>query len=64
MHGDETQTNPYDNEIYGYGTVVASAALDRGTTDMKFNRDGEAILGLAPKGTAPKAKLYSIRHLN
>jgi subtilisin family serine protease len=21
MHGDETQTNPYDNEIYGYGII-------------------------------------------
>jgi len=46
---------------HAHGTVVASAAMNRGTTEMKQDKDLKALKGLAPKGTAPKANLYSIR---
>jgi len=42
-----------------HGTVVAPHAVGRGTVEMK-NKGG----GDAPKGTAPKAKLYSVRAVN
>ena len=45
----------------GHGTVVASAAMNRGTTEMKLDSDGNSLEGTAPSGTAPKANLYSIR---
>ncbi len=45
----------------GHGTVVASAAMNRGTTEMSRDEKGKRLKGKAPKGTAPKANLYSIR---
>ena len=58
---------PWDNIAcrrlgWAHGTVVASAAMNRGTTEMKLSDKGEPIEGKwAPKGSAPKANLYSIR---
>ena len=49
---------------HAHGTVVASAAMNRGTTKMKQDKDLKPLEGLAPRGTAPKANLYSIHVVN
>ncbi len=60
----EDPTNPKDkleSEIFdpGHGTVVAPHAIGRGDEDMKGRKGGKS-----PRGTAPKASLYSIRAVN
>jgi len=49
-----------------HGTVVASAAMNRGTVMMTtIDSNGKDITNYtAPRGVAPKAKLYSIRAVN
>jgi len=43
----------------GHGTIVAPHAVSRGNVEMS-----NSIGGMSPRGTAPKAKLYSIRAVN
>jgi hypothetical protein len=46
----------------GHGTLVAPHAVGRGNVEMHNFTTGKISLGgMSPRGTAPKAKLYSIR---
>lgn len=66
MYRGETESDPKDRIISpvpgldpGHGTLVAPHAVGRGSIDMEGVNGGKS-----PRGTAPKAKLYSIRAVN
>ena len=68
--GKENSKDPKDKlktfKVFepGHGTLVAPHAVGRGNVEMNNFTGGISLGGMSPRGTAPKAKLYSIRAVN
>ena len=69
IFGKENKNDPkdtietlWDAPNPGHGTLVAPHAVGRGDVEMhNFNTGQISLGGMSPRGTAPKAKLFSIR---